>query len=215
MTLKLYYHPLSSFSWKALIALYESGAPFEPAIVDPDTREAFLKVWPVGRFPVLVDAARGETVPESSAIIDYLDRYHPGPAAMTPGDPELAWRTRLWDRFFDLTIHMQMQRIVGDRIRPAEAKDPFGVEEAQTRLATAYGVLAPEAARRTWFSGNGDRFGLADCAAAPALYYADKVRPFGKAEAPIRTYLDRLTARPSFARVLDEAGPYFAMFPQA
>jgi glutathione S-transferase len=215
MTLRLYYHPLSSFSWKALIALYEHDVPFEPAIVDPDTREAFLKVWPIGKFPVLVDEARGETVPESSAIIDYLDRTHPDRASLTPADPDLAWRTRLWDRFFDFNIHAQMQRVVGDRIRPADAKDPFGVAEALGRIDTAYGVIAGEAARRTWFSGDGTHFGLADCAAAPALYYADKVRPLGPEQAAIRNYLDRLTARPSFARVLKEAEPYFAMFPQA
>ncbi|HZZ87964.1 MAG TPA: glutathione S-transferase family protein, partial [Caulobacteraceae bacterium] len=144
MSLTLYYHPLSSYSWKALIALYEHGAPFAPSIVDPDTRPAFLKVWPIGKFPVLVDEARGVTVPESSAIIDYLDLHYPGLAAMTPADPELAWRTRLWDRFFDLNVHTHMQKIVGDRIRPEGSKDPFGVAEAQERLGTAYGVLADE-----------------------------------------------------------------------
>ena len=213
MSLTLYFHPLSSYSWKVLIALYENGTSFEPIIVDGTTHADFLKVWPMGKFPVLVDAARGETVPESSAIIDYLDRYHPGSVRFTSADPDLAWRTRLRDRFFDLHVHQHVQRIVGDRIRPADRKDPFGVDEARGRLLTAYGVVEAEASRRVWFSG--DDFGLADCAAAPALYYADKVLPFGSEQASVRAYLDRLMARPSFARVLREAEPYFKMFPQS
>jgi glutathione S-transferase len=213
MTLKLYFHPLSSFSWKVLIALYENGTMFDPVTVDETTHAELLEVWPMGKFPVLVDAMRGEAVPESSAIIDYLDRYHSGAVRFTPADPDQAWRTRLWDRFFDLHIHTAMQRIVGDRIRPPDGKDPFGVADARANLAKAYHVAEAEAAVRTWFSG--DDFGLADCAAAPALFYADKVQPFGPQQAATRAYLDRLVARPSFARVLEEAEPYFKMFPQA
>jgi glutathione S-transferase len=212
MTLKLYYHPLSSFSWKVLIALYENGTTFEPVTVDGTTHAELLKVWPIGKFPVLVDGACGETVPESSAIIDYLDRYRPGAIRFTPTDPDLAWRVRLRDRFFDLHVHQPMQRIVGDRIRPAESKDPFGVADARAKLATAYRVVESQAGKATWISG--DDFGLADCAAAPALYYADKVLPFGAEQAATRVYLDRLMARPSFARVLQEAEPYFKLFPQ-
>jgi glutathione S-transferase len=212
MTLTLYAHPLSSYSWKVLIALHENATAFESVSVDETTHAAFLQVWPMGKFPVLVDAARGETVPESSAIIDYLDRYHPGSVRFTAADPDQAWRTRLWDRFFDLHIHDAMQRVVADRIRPIENKDPFGVEEVRGRLAKAYRVAEAEAARRTWFSGD---FGLADCAAAPALYYADKVQPFDGEMPATRSYLDRLMARPSFARVLQEAEPYFKFFPQA
>jgi glutathione S-transferase len=212
MALKLYYHPLSSYSWKVLIPLYENATPFEPAIVDQTTHAAFLRVWPMGKFPVLVDEARGETVPESSAIIDYLDRYQPGPVRFIPADPDRAWRTRLWDRFFDLHVMDPVQRIVADRIRPADSKDPLGLEQAHGKLANAYQVAEGEAARRTWFSG--DDFGLADCAAAPALFYADKVQPFGVEQAAMRAFLDRLIARPSFARVLEEADPYFKLFPQ-
>jgi len=212
MSLRLYYHPLSSYSWKVLIPLYDNGTAFEPVIVDGTTHAAFLQAWPMGKFPVLVDDARGETVPESSAIIDYLDRYQPGPVRFTPADPDNAWRTRLWGRFFDLHIHDPTQRIVADRNRPPASKDPFGVEEARRKLANAYQVAESEAAKRTWFSG--DDFGLADCAAAPALFYADKVQPFGPGQAAVRAYLDRLKARPSFARVLEEAEPYFKMFPR-
>ncbi len=214
MSLTLHYHPLSSYCWKILIALYESGAPFEPVIVDlgdETSRAAHLALWPLGKMPVLRDDARGETVPETSVIIDYLDRYHPGRVRFTPADPDQAWRTRLWDRFFDLHVHNHMQKIVGDRIRPAGQQDPFGVADARAQLKTALDYLEREAAARVWFSG--DDFGLADCAAAPALYYADRVQPLGAGQGAVRAYLARLMARPSFARVLKEAEPYFAMFP--
>jgi glutathione S-transferase len=214
MSLKLHYHPLSSYSWKALIALYENGTPFEGVIVDyagPASRDAHFALWPMGKIPVLHDAARGEVVPEASVIIDYLDRYYPGPVRFTPADPDPAWRTRLWDRFFDLHVQTHVQRIVGDRIRPAGQHDPFGVADARAQLTTALAYLETEAAKRTWFSG--DDFGLADCAAAPAIYYAHKVQPLTADHAATRAYLDRLKARPSFARTLKEAEPYFAMFP--
>jgi len=211
MTLRLYYHPLSSYSWKVLIALYENATPFEPVVVDETTGDELARIWPIGKFPVLID--RGENVPESSAIIDYLDRYHPGAVRFTPADPDLAWRVRLRDRFFDLHIHEWMGRIVVDRIRPAGSKDPFGVAEAHDRLARAYPLVEAKAGRQPWACG--DDFGLADCAAAPALYYANKVRPFGPESPATRAYLDRLIARPSFARVLQEAEPYLHLFPQA
>src|ERR1700722_18148076 len=118
MSLTLYHHPLSSYSWKVLIALYENDTPFESIIVDQDTHAAFAQVWPMAKFPVLVDHERGETVPESSIVIDYLDRLRPGAVRFTPADPEGAWRTRLWDRFFDLHVQSAVQKIVGDRIRP-------------------------------------------------------------------------------------------------
>lgn len=212
VSLKLYAHPLSSFSWKVLIALYENETPFELITVDATTHADLLKLWPIGKFPLLVDKARGETVPESSAIIDYLDRYHPGPIRFTPADPDLAWRVRLRDRFFDLHIHQPMQKIVGDRLRPAGQQDPFGVEEARAALAKAYPMVEAQVARATWLCA--DAFGLADCAAAPALYYANKVQPLGDEHAAVRAYLARLTARPSFAHVLQEAEPYLKLFPQ-
>jgi glutathione S-transferase len=213
MSLQLYAHPLSSFSWKVLIALYENETPFELVTVDQTTHTDLLRLWPIGKFPVLGDPARGETVPESSAIIDYLDRYHPGPVRFTPADPDQAWRVRLRDRFFDLHIHQPMQKIVGDRIRPAGQKDPFGVDEAHASLAKAYPVVETQIAGGTWLCD--DAFGLADCAAAPALYYANKVQPLGDEYAATKAYLERLKARPSFARVLREAEPFFKLFPQA
>lgn len=215
MSLTLYYHPLSSFCWKALIALYENDVPFTPKLVnlgDADDRAAFLKLWPIGKFPVLRDDARETTVPESSIIIDYLDRHFGGPTRFIPSDPDLALQTRLRDRFYDLYVHMPMQAIVGDRLRAEGTKDPTGVDQARGRLRTSYAMVEAQMTGGGWAMG--DDFTLADCAALPALYYADKVVPLGDELPHTSAYLDRLKARPSVARVLTEAEPYFRMFPQ-
>lgn len=215
MSLTLYYHPLSSFCWKALIALYETGTPFQPLHVDlgdPTSRAAFLKVWPIGNFPVLRDEASGETIPESTIIIEYLTQHYPGGVELVPADPEAAREVRLCDRVYDLYVHQPMQRIVGDRIRPAGSKDPYGVEESRRLLRTALDMLEPQTGAHTFAAG--ESFSLADCAAAPALYYANKVMPFAETHPNLTKYLDRLMRRPSFARVLEEAQPYFKYFPQ-
>ena len=215
MSLTLYYHPLSSFCWKALVALYENGAPFTPHMVnlgDPAERAALLALWPIGRFPVLRDEARGETVPESSIVIEYLDRHYPGTARLIPDDPELALQTRLRDRFLDLYVHLPLQRIVGDRLRPANSKDPRGVAEARAQLRSSYAILDQQLVHGGWMMG--EQVSLADCAAAPALFYGNKVEPIGEGHPHLAAYLERLKARPSFARVLKEAEPYFGMFPK-
>jgi glutathione S-transferase len=215
MSLHLYFHPLASFCHKALIALYENDTPFEPVFVDLSKeaeRAALLKLWPIGKFPVLRDNARDRTVPESTVIIEYLDRHYPGRTQFIAADVDRAWQTRLRDRFYDLYVHEPMQRIVGDRLRPEGKKDPQGIEEARARLQTSYGMIDSEMATRNWAMG--DAFSLADCAAAPALFYANKVMPFGDNYKNVAAYFDRLKARPSYARVLKEAEPYFAMFPK-
>jgi glutathione S-transferase len=214
MSLTLYYHPLSSFCWKVLVALYENDTPFTPHSVnlgDEAERAALLKLWPIGKFPVLRDDATDRTIPETSIIIEYLDNQYPGRTRFIPADSKQALQTRLRDRFYDLYVHLPMQKIVGDRLRPAGAKDPHGVEEAKARLQSCYGMIDKELAGKTWAMG--DVFTLADCAAAPALFYGNKVKPFGDAHGNVAAYLDRLQARPSFARVIKEAEPYFAMFP--
>jgi glutathione S-transferase len=214
MSLTLYFHPLASFCHKALIALYENGIPFTPVIVnfgDKQSREAFHKVWPMAKMPVLRDDARGQTVAESTIVIEYLDTYYPGTKRFLPSDPDRAWQTRFWDRFHDNYIQEPMQKIVGDRLRPAGKDDPFGVEEAKAQLRKAYGVAEPIMQSNTWAMG--EDFTLADCSAAPALFYADQVVPLGPEEKYLSGYLDRLMARPSFARVLEEAQPYFPLFP--
>jgi glutathione S-transferase len=144
MSLTLHFHPLSSFCWKALIALYENETPFTPNTVnlgDEAERAALLKLWPIGKFPVLRDDARDQTVPESSLIIEYLDLHHPGRTKFIPSDSDLGWQTRLRDRFYDLYVHLSVQKIVGDRLRPAASKDPHGVDEARARLRTTYDMI--------------------------------------------------------------------------
>jgi glutathione S-transferase len=215
VSLTLHFHPLSSFCHKALIALYENGTPFTPQIVnlmDEAERTAFRRLWPIGKFPVLRDDARGETVPESSVVIEYLDRHYPGRTRFIPPDAEDARKVRLRDRFFDLYIHLPMQKIVGDRLRPADRKDPHGVEEARTQIVTALDMIERGMLQQPWAIG--EAFTLADCAAAPSLFYADKVMPFGATHPHAAAYLERLKQRPSYARVLEEAEPYFKFFPQ-
>jgi glutathione S-transferase len=215
MSLKLYYHPLSSFCWKVLIALYENDTPFTPVMLDlskETERAVLLKLWPIGKFPVLRDDAMDRTIPETSIIIEYLDHQYPGRTRFIPADGKQALQTRLRDRFYDLYVHSPMQKIVGDRLRPQGRKDPHGVEEARAQLQSCYGMIDKEVASKTWAMG--EAFSLADCAAAPALFYANKLVPFGDTHRHVTAYLDRLQARPSFARVLREAEPYFAMFPQ-
>jgi glutathione S-transferase len=215
MALKLYYHPFASFCQKVLIAFYENAIAFEPEMVDlgdPESRAAFAAVWPLAKFPVLRDEARGLTIPESTSIIEYLDQHRSGPVALIPAEPEAALQARLWDRFHDNYIQHPMQKIVADRLRLPERRDPQGVAEARALLDTAYGILESEMAAKTWAAG--EDFTLADCAAAPGLYYADLVHPFSEAHPHLERYFQRLMARPSFARVVEEAKPYRHLFPQ-
>jgi len=215
MSLKLYFHPLSSFCQKVLVALYENGTRFEPHIVDLGNAVAaaeFKKIWRIGKFPVLRDDAKDRTVPESSIIIEYLDRHYPGGTPLLPADPDLARQTRMRDRFFDLYMNVPMQKIVTDRLRPAGQNDAYGVEQAKTQLQTALGMVEDDMATKTWAMG--DAFGMADCAAAPAMYYANLVMPFGDTHTRAAAYLDRLMQRPSFARAVKEAEPYRKLFPR-
>lgn len=215
MSLTLHFHPLASFCWKALIALYENDTPFTPNSVDlgnPAERAALQKLWPIGKFPVLRDDARGEIVPESSVIIEYLDRHYPGRTRFIPDNPEIALQTRLRDRFYDLYVHLPMQKIMGDRLRPEANRDPHGVEEARAQLRTSYRMIEQQMAAGSWAMG-GD-FSLADCAALPSLFYGNMVEPFGDANKNVTAYFERLKARPSVARVMREAAPYFNMVPK-
>lgn len=214
MSLVLHYHPLASYCHKVLIALYENEVPFVPQLVDlgdPAQRAEFLRLWPIGKFPVLRDEAREETIPESSIIIEYLQQYYPGKVKLIPDAADDARETRLRDRFFDNYVHEHMQKIVTDRLRPAGSDDPHGVEHARKVMRTAFDMLEKDMAHRSWAAG--ESFGLADCAAAPALFYANKVMPIADHHPHLARYLDRLMQRPSYARVLIEAQPYFAMFP--
>lgn len=214
MSLTLYLHPLASFCHKVLIALYEKDAPFSVKIVDlgyPAASAAFLALWPVGKIPLLHDDRTNRTVPETSIIIDYLDRRLPGTTPLIPADPEDALEVRLWDRFFDLYVNTPMAKVVTDRIRPEGRNDPHGVAEARAMLKTAYGMAERHMTGRAWAAG--ENFSMADCAAAPALFYAECVQPFSGTHPNLAAYFDRLAVRPSFRRTLDEARPYFDLFP--
>ena len=214
MSLKFYYHPFASFCQKVLVALYENGIAFEPLIVDlgdPKSRADFLAIWPIGRFPVLQDDANGSTIPESTIIIEYLAQHYSGPTDLVPREPDLALHTRLWDRFYDNYVHVPMQKIVTDCLRPPSHNDTYGVEEARTLLKTSYGIIEREMTNKEWANGSG--FSMADCAAMPALYYANIVEPIGVTHPNLKAYFERLMSRPSFVRVVEEAKPYRHFFP--
>ncbi len=216
MSLTLYYHPLASFCHKVLVALYENGTPFEPRLIDlsqESDRAALRDVWAIRKFPVVRDHDRGRDIPESSVIIEYLDRYFAGPIRLIPADADEALDMRLWDRIFDLYVQLPMQRIVADRLRAKDKADEIGVAEARSTLKTAYAMIDRRMASRTWAAGKS--FSMADCAAAPALFYAGVVEPFPVEHGNLAAYFDRLFERPSFRRVIDEARPYFPMLPFA
>jgi len=215
MSLQLYFHPLSSFSQKVLIALYENDTPFEPHIVhfgDEASRKEFFELWPIGKIPALNDTTRDWFVPETSIIIEYLDQHYPGKTRFIPENADVARQMRLRDRFFDTYVNVPMGKIVTDRIRPEGKRDPFGVDEARRTLTTTL-ELIDEAMGTKEFAAGG-AFSMADCAAAPALWYANEVQPFASKHANAYAYVERLMARPSFARALREAEPYLQHFPR-
>ena len=214
MSLTFYYHPLASFCWKVQIALYENHTPFSGEIVnlgDKQSSARFLDLWPVGKMPVLRDEARDRTVPETTIIVEYLDRYYPGTQKLLPEDETLRLDARLWDRFFDLYVQQPMQRIVAQQLRPESDRDPLAVPESTATLQMAYGMLERQMATRTWAVG--EQFSLADCAAFPGLFYADTLVSFTKTHPNAAAYFERLVQRPSVQRVLDEARPYFKYYP--
>ena len=214
MPLTLYFHPLASYCHKALIALYENGTPFTPHLVDLGNAEAnaaFKSIWPMGKFPVLADGAR--IVPESTTIIEHLALHRPGPWAPLPADAAHPADVRALDRFWDLHVHNNMQKVIGDRIRPADKKDPFGVEQALAAVHTALGMAEGQMASRRWAAG--EALTLADCAAAPPLFFCDLVvTPLAGSYPNLAAYLERLKTRPSYARVLAEAEPYLGWVPR-
>jgi len=212
MPLQLYFHPFSSYCQKVLIALYENAIEFEPRSLDgpdsPAMRE-LGELWPIKRFPVLVDGER--TIFEATCIIEYLGVHRPGPVRLIPADADAALDVRMLDRFFDNYISTPQQKIVFDAMRTAEDHDPFGVQRARDMLDTAYDWLEKRMASREWATDAG--FSLADCAAAPFLFYADWTHAIGTNRPQLTAYRQRLLARPSFARAVDEARPYRDYFP--
>jgi glutathione S-transferase len=212
MTLQLFAHPFSSYCQKVLTALYENDTPFTFRMLglgEDENGAEFAKLSPMQRMPLLID--KGRSVFESSVVIEYLELYHPGPVRLIPQDGDAALEVRKMDRVFDNYIMTPMQTIVFDFIRPPELRDAHGVARARTMLDTAYAWLDGLMAARTWAAG--DHFSLADCAAAPSLFYADWVHPIPERFGNLRTYRARLLARPSFARAVDEGRPYRSFFP--
>ena len=212
MDLTLYYHPLSSYCHKALIALYEHGVAFEKRLIDLSSeaeRAELQALWPLVKFPVLRDHARQRTVPESSMIIEYLD-HQPGQSTrLIPEDWETALDVRLWDRFFDHYVMTPMQQIVADRIQSANGD----LSSQRALLATAYGMLEQQLTDREWIASAD--FSLADCSAAPALFYASTLVPFAAEQPRLSAYFERLVQRPSFSQVIEEAKPWFDFYPFA
>jgi glutathione S-transferase len=212
MSLKLFLHPLSSYCHKTLIAFYENDVAFEPVVIDQSNGAEFRKLWPVGKFPLLQDLARDGLIPESSIIIEYLALHFPGKVKLIPDDPDRAREVRLRDRFFDLYLHTPMQKIVGDRLRPPDQRDPLGVEQAREGYRTALDLLESDLDGKPWVMG--DEFTMADCAAAPALYFGNRfLGPFHESHPRSMAYLDRLVARPSYARALEGAKPFWHLLP--
>ena len=206
--LKLYYHPLSSFCWKATIALYENDTPFEKIVVnlqEDASRRAFLEVWPIGQFPVVKDETRDRLVPESSIIIEYLDDHYRGRTRFIPEDMDKAREVRMRDRFFDLHVQVPMQHIMDDRWRKDEDKNRIGVEKMRAHITTALDMIESDVGRN-WAMG--EDFTMADIAAMPALFYANVAMPFGDARPKTLAYLARLKKRPSIARTLKDAAPF-------
>lgn len=214
MALTLYIHPLASFCHKVLIAFYENGTNFRAETVDlmdPGSAASHLARWPVGKIPVLYDSANNRIVPETSIIIEYVQRHYPGPLPMLPAEPEARLDARLWERFFDLYVSVPVQKIVTDRLRVKGGDDPVGVADARKTLETAYAMIDGQLAGKQWATG--DTFTIADCAATPALFYASMVHPFPSSHEWLAAYFERLLTRPSVKRALAEATPYFSMFP--
>ena len=212
MALALYYHPLASFCQKVLIALYENDTPFTFKEIGPDHPDHIAdwqRRWPIGKFPVLVDGDR--TVAETSSIIEYLQLHHAGPVRLIPGDPEAALDVRFLDRFFDLHIMDAAQHAVNGALTGDDTKRAEGMATTIEKLNRAYPWIDAQLAGRSWAAG-GD-FTLADCAAAPALFYADWIYPIPARFVTLRAYRARLLARPSFARAVDDARYFRPYFP--
>lgn len=210
MTLEVFAHPFSSYCQKALIAFYENDIPFTYRMLeDAGVGETFASLWPIKRFPILRD--KGRVVMEASILIEYLQIHYPAPMKLIPEDPDLALETRMLDRFFDNYVMTPQGKFVFDALRPAGGRDPHGVEDARRMLDTSYAWLDQHMQDRTWAVG--ERFTLADCAAAPSLFYADWTHPIPGQHRNLLAYRARLLQRPSFARAVDEARRFRHYFP--
>jgi glutathione S-transferase len=211
--LTLHYHPLSSYCHKVLIALDVLGITAELRLLnlgDAAERSAYLALWPLGKMPLLVE--QGRPIPETSIIIEHLQRHHASPGrTLIPHDPEQALDVRLWDRLLDLYVMTPMQALTGDLLRPEGERDAHGVARARENLLTAYALIDQHLPGRTWVAG--ETFSLADCAAAPALFYAVTHVPFEPQHTHLAAYFNRLVDHPPVARTIDQARPWFQFYP--
>lgn len=208
----LYGHPFSSYTQKALVALYENDTKFEFRCIEPGQHAhiaEWRRRWPLAKFPLLLDGER--QLAETSIIIEYLDLHHPGAVRLLPSDAKAALDVRFLDRFFDLHVMHWVQHAVNGALSGNETKRVDGLKEAKDKLEAAYGWLEQHLHGRHWAAG--EAFSLADCAACPALFYADWTHPVAESYTALRAYRARLLARPSFARAVDEARPYRTFFP--
>jgi glutathione S-transferase len=212
MNLTLYSHPLSSYCWKVLIALYENGSPFDVRMVnlgDPEAKATFKALWPTAKIPLLEDG--NEVIPETSIMIEHIEQRHPGKVRLIPQDPHEQLNVRLWDRLFDLYVMAPMQRFIAQQLRPAAERDTVIIADSLAELRNAYDMIEERRGNHNWAAG--ESFSMADCAAAPALFYARIVAPFSSSHVNLSHYFDRLMTRPSVKRVITEARPYFQYFP--
>lgn len=210
MSLELFAHPFSSYCQKALIALYENDVPFTYRMMeDPGVGEELASLWPMKRFPILRE--NGRVVLETTTVIEYLHVHHPGPVKLIPEDSDLAIEARMLDRFFDNYVMTPQGKFVFDALRPAESRDPYGVEDARKMLDASYAWLDGRMQGRTWAVG--ETFTLADCAAAPSLFYADWTHRIPEQYGSLLAYRARLLQRPSFARAVEEARRFRHYFP--
>ncbi|TWD85835.1 glutathione S-transferase [Variovorax beijingensis] len=209
----LHYHPLSSYCHKVLIAIDVLGIEVEKRLLDlgdPEERASHLALWPTGKMPLLVDRLR--PVPESSIIIEYLQRHHARPGcALIPEDPDAALDVRMWDRLFDLHVMTPMQALTADLLRPTDEHDARGTAKAREGLSSAYAFIDRHLEGRTWVAG--DAFSMADCAAAPALFYAVTYVPLPPQHDHLAAYFERLMDHPAVAATIDQARPCFKFYP--
>lgn len=212
MPLVLHYHPLSSHCWKLLIALAENGTPFEPRVVnlgDPADRAAFAALWPTAKIPLLVDG--DQVVPETTIQMEHLDHHHPGATRLLPADFDAQLQVRLWDRLFDQYVMDPMQRYIAQLLRAPEARDAHAMAAHEDALGQAYDLIEARRGAHTWAAG--ETFTMADCSAAPALFYATVIRPLSPEHSQLAAYHERLLARPSVWAAIQQAQPWFQYYP--
>lgn len=211
--LVLHQHPFAAFCWKALVALYELELPFESRVIEGEAgRLQLAAIWPMASIPVLRDETAGVTLPESSVVVEYVNELATPRGTLIPQEREHALQARLWDRVIDDYVATPMQEIVGDQLRAEPDRDPVGVEQARATLDQAYGLLDDRLKATGWMAG--ETFSIADCAAAPALFYARIVRRWDESRlADLTRYYKALMHRPSVTRVIDEARPHRGLFP--